>query len=672
MNFKTVMRVYRKELLEISRDRRALFTTLLLPLILYPLLFVGFSSLMSRQTSKLEKKGAIVQVIDSLQTNESVQIVRSLKTIPNFQYLMTKVNADSMYAAGKIQAIVCLKDSLDTTGMHHIIAQVNYDKSNEKSEMTYTKLSEKLAEAEKDILSLRLKPYHVNAQFTRFFHVVETNTASAQRMLGLILGKILPYLLIMMMISGGAAVATELIAGEKTKKTLETLLVSSAGRNEIVAGKYLTIVTMSFLNVIVNLCSMYFSMKQLVVQSGVDMNQVQFPLASFGLILLALIPFVTLFSAILLSISTFSRNTQEARSYESPLMLVAMMLGMVSFLPGLDLNLGLSFIPVINIALLFKAIMLSQINYLHFFVIVGSTILLDIIAIIVTVHLFNREDILFRSEEEVNLKELKRNSKGFFNISYGLIFYMVALMGLYYLGMSWQKADITSGLIKTQLLIILAPPILLTSILKMKRKEVFRLKKTKPINFLLVLLMSIPALMVVTLITLVVDKVYPIPPAYLKAFQNLLSLKDATLWQKLLLIGLLPGVCEELFFRGFLIRFMEKYSWLTIIILNGFLFAVYHLDIYRLVPVFFLGMYLSYVLLRSDSLYLSMWAHGLNNSIVVLIGEFANKAWLKPFITTSGEFKWSVIGIGVVLFVVILYVFRAINASPKQVEKVGV
>ncbi|MCD8480491.1 MAG: hypothetical protein LRZ88_09905 [Candidatus Cloacimonetes bacterium] len=56
MNSKKVMIVYRKELMEVLRDKRTLFTTLLLPVILYPLLIVGFNAIMARQTACWSKK----------------------------------------------------------------------------------------------------------------------------------------------------------------------------------------------------------------------------------------------------------------------------------------------------------------------------------------------------------------------------------------------------------------------------------------------------------------------------------------------------------------------------------------------------------------------------------------------------------------------------------------
>ena len=50
MNFKKALVIFRKEILEMLRDRRTLFATIVLPVVLYPVLFIGFSAIMSRQT----------------------------------------------------------------------------------------------------------------------------------------------------------------------------------------------------------------------------------------------------------------------------------------------------------------------------------------------------------------------------------------------------------------------------------------------------------------------------------------------------------------------------------------------------------------------------------------------------------------------------------------------
>ena len=79
MNFNKALVVYRKEILEVLRDKRTLFTTLILPVILYPLLIVGFNSIMARQTGVLEKKGASIAVQDSVNNDVSLSIIKEFE-----------------------------------------------------------------------------------------------------------------------------------------------------------------------------------------------------------------------------------------------------------------------------------------------------------------------------------------------------------------------------------------------------------------------------------------------------------------------------------------------------------------------------------------------------------------------------------------------------------------
>jgi sodium transport system permease protein len=53
MNFKHSLVIYRKELTEVLRDKRTIFTTFILPIILYPFIIIGFNSIMIRQTKTL-------------------------------------------------------------------------------------------------------------------------------------------------------------------------------------------------------------------------------------------------------------------------------------------------------------------------------------------------------------------------------------------------------------------------------------------------------------------------------------------------------------------------------------------------------------------------------------------------------------------------------------------
>jgi sodium transport system permease protein len=522
-----------------------------------------------------------------------------------------------------------------------------------------------LKNAETDLLKYRLAEYGLSTEIISAINVNQKDTSTAQKKLGSLLGAILPYLLIMLLIAGASVVAGDLVAGEKERKTLETLLVSSAHRNEIVIGKYFTVITFALINVAVNLFSLYFSMRNIASQSGLELAGVRFPTNGFLMLFLALIPLATFYAAILLSISTFSRNMKEARSYEQPILLVSMLLAMSSFFPAIELNNGLALIPVINISLLFKAVMMNDYKVTHLLLTIGSTLVLDIAAIIMTVKLFNNEAVLFRSETDSNLKQFKKNRKLIFTPYYGLIYYALALLALYYIGSRLQAKDITTGLIQTQAFIILLPVLFILRIGKFNLKQTLRLNSTPIANYLVVPFFALSGSVIAALIGQVINTIYPFPEDYLKHMNELMKLPDLKLWQLFGLIAVLPGICEELMFRGFLFRFFEnKNKWFAIWI-SAALFALFHLDPYRFLPVLFLGVILGWLMFKTNSIFPSMLSHAMNNATALVLVQLADTGFMKNIISKGENLQWWLVAPAIIVMTLSVGLLNRINNTPQ-------
>ncbi|MGB4261706.1 MAG: ABC transporter permease subunit, partial [Candidatus Cloacimonas acidaminovorans] len=255
MNFKHSLVIYRKELMEVLRDKRTIFTTFILPIILYPLIIVGFNSIMIRQTKSLEERGATVAVQDSVNNNISRQLIQDLTKIKNYTIIPYSETTSRLYEDKDIQCIITIRDSLGSDGTQFFKVYIQYDKSKEQSRMVFNKLSEQLSKTEKELQKELLQSFGISPDFLNLIDIRERDTSSAQKKMGMLLGMFLPYIVIMMLFAGASIVAADLVAGEKERKTLETLLVSSVGRLEIVCGKYLTIITLAMLNMIINLFS---------------------------------------------------------------------------------------------------------------------------------------------------------------------------------------------------------------------------------------------------------------------------------------------------------------------------------------------------------------------------------------------------------------------------------
>jgi len=670
MNFKKAIIVSRKEILEMLRDKRTLFATIVLPVILYPLIFIGTSSIMSRQADIIEKRGATIALLDSL-SHESPDakelyetVLQTLSETPYVTTLEDPPHLEMLYEEKEILAVVSISDTLSAAGVTSYRADVRFDASGDQGRMLFEKLQKSLGQVNSIILAKRLSEKGLEEEYIHPLTVRQFDSSSTEKKMGSILGMLLPYMMILMLITGAAVVAADLVAGEKERHTLETLLVSSATRSEIVLGKYLTVFCMAMINVVINLISISFSVRYLLSQMGMADQGLHLPIKSFIILLFAMVPMATLFSALLLSISTFSRNMKEARTYEQPIMMVSMLMGMASFIPSMQISNLLSLIPVINISLLFKAILIGEWELSHLLITIGSTLVLDILAIWLTVKLFHTEAVLFRTEDDgSSLKSQRKSKSGFFNTFNGAVYFSLALVALYYLGTKWQMADLVNGLIKTQMYIIVLPVFVILAFLKVKGSEarkLLRVKAPKPKELLLVPLIAVSAAVTVSIVAQLINQVFPFPQDYLEGLGKLFNL-DVPIWQMFLVIAVMPGICEELMFRGFLIRFFEKGKFWQPVIISALLFALFHLDPFRFIPVLILGILLGYLSSRSGSIINSMLSHTINNSLALFIGLFAEKSWMKFIVVDAENLRYWVIAPALVILALSLWAFHRVT-----------
>ena len=130
------------------------------------------------------------------------------------------------------------------------------------------------------------------------------------------------------------------------------------------------------------------------------------------------------------------------------------------------------------------------------------------------------------------------------------------------------------------------------------------------------------------------------------------------LWMGLFHIGLVPSICEEIMYRGYVQRSLEK-SWgiWTAIIVSGLIFGAYHLQITRILPLAALGMLFAYITYVSNSLIPAMVAHLVNNGGQVILSTIYPKM-LDQELTAETDLPWAGILFGVVLLITLLSILH--------------
>jgi sodium transport system permease protein len=240
------------------------------------------------------------------------------------------------------------------------------------------------------------------AQFTvlnKPVNLKTVDTADERENFGEKVGGFLPYLLIVLCLTGAMYPAIDIGAGEKERGTLETLLLTPVSRYAIVLGKFFTIMTTGIVTALITVFSLIFWSYLIGVVAEVDF--IARILSSVGigdllLILLMLVPVSAIFAAILLSISIYARSFKEAQNYMGPVSMLGFVPVMVAMLPGVKLNWSWSLVPISNVALAIKEILKGTIDYAMMFSILASSIFFAVLAVMFCVYWFGRESVLFR------------------------------------------------------------------------------------------------------------------------------------------------------------------------------------------------------------------------------------------------------------------------------------
>jgi uncharacterized protein len=120
------------------------------------------------------------------------------------------------------------------------------------------------------------------------------------------------------------------------------------------------------------------------------------------------------------------------------------------------------------------------------------------------------------------------------------------------------------------------------------------------------------------------------------------------------IVAVVPAVCEEVFFRGFVqTGFEQKYKPFIAILFTALFFGLYHFNPYGLISLIALGAYFGYAAYKSDSILVPISLHFINNFLSVMaFFAIGDKELL-----SSGTTKTESIYLYIISFVVLSAVF---------------
>ncbi|HAE14467.1 MAG: ABC transporter permease [Chitinophagales bacterium] len=398
-----IITIFRKELKEILRDKRTLIIMLVLPLVVYPLLFTGVSSFMQGQAEKAGEETLRI----GLGAGGDAALFREYLSAWPGKTDVRSISSDTAEAKVQIQA-----DSLDVVFFFPDGFTASVDSLDPVSYTYYYTSTNKEFQVDmirgisqgfqQSLTARKLAQLSVNERVLEPAQAEAHNIASNREQFGSIIGGIIPYFFIIFCLIGCMYPAMDIAAGEKERGTLETLLVSPASRLDIYLGKFMAVGLSGFISAMAAIAGILISSKMISAEAGAEASGIMEMMegiiqpGSVLLLLGILLPLNAFFAAITLMLSIYARTYKEAQGMISPMMIVTVFPSVAGMLPGVTLNYVTALVPILNVSLGAKEIISGTAETGPLVVTYISLIAFALLALMASVRFFNQEKNIMR------------------------------------------------------------------------------------------------------------------------------------------------------------------------------------------------------------------------------------------------------------------------------------
>nr|CAA9236354.1 hypothetical protein AVDCRST_MAG63-1210 [uncultured Armatimonadetes bacterium] len=390
--------VLRKELLETFRDKRTVFSVIISPLLITPLMLAVVGGVVSRQVKQERVETLPVGMVGA---KEAPSVRDALRGAPGMRFEdVTQAEAEERIRARRLRAAIVLPADSEARmrEMREVPVRILVDAGSDTSQAAARRLRDLFTERGRRVIARRLMDQGLSSELASPFAVSEAPLKSGGTGATMMLATFLPYVLVISAIIGGLYAANDLVAGEKERGTLETLLVSRASRRDIVTGKFLAVAAVSlvssFLSIVGLLIPFYLPIPGLDWMAKADLK---LSATAIAVMLFVQLPLAVLGAGLLLAISTFSRNQKEAQTYLSPVLIVVTVAAMLSMFLKAESSRLLALVPVLNAAMALKQALTGTVDVAFVAIAFAASIVYAALAIAFATALFQRESVLLKA-----------------------------------------------------------------------------------------------------------------------------------------------------------------------------------------------------------------------------------------------------------------------------------
>lgn len=386
-----MMTIMKKELARFFKDKRMVFTTILMPGLLiyamYTFMGTGLSGMMTTEEDFVPQ----VYTVNLPETFSDVEEL-PLEFIETEDIEETKKRIKD--GDEECNLLVVFPENFEetlnqydvTTGEKAPEVEMYYNSTETDSGVAYDIMYGMLDSYESSITN----KFDVNSLEKKYDLATEEDTT------GMMFSMMIPMLMMIFLFSGCMAVAPESIAGEKERGTLATLLVTPMKRGHLALGK---IISLSIIAVLSGLSSFIGTMLSLPKMSGAGMDGISasvYQPDDYVMLLLVIMTTVLILVALISIISGFAKSVKEAGTWVTGLMMLILVIAITSMFEGLKpTNLFMYMIPLYNSAQCMGGICSFSIGMAEVLVTAASNLVYTFICVGILTKMFNSERIVF-------------------------------------------------------------------------------------------------------------------------------------------------------------------------------------------------------------------------------------------------------------------------------------
>ncbi len=651
-----------RDLLEFVRDRRTLFVTLLMPMAMYPILALASTLGLKTALADLDARQAPLPVTIALSGADAEAFADRLRAVVRAENIrgpswpasvgievVAAVEARERIDAGLADTwihlppgAVTMLDGQSTLDLN--IRLPDARRNDTRLRQHIMALMRAVAdEARKQrVADAGLPETVLNPIAVRF--VDEETAPEATALDGVVPTAVAAVLVLLALLTatGGFYPAIDAIAGEKERGTIETLLIIPASTLDIIKGKFLAVFAVTLASLAANAISVSLTLAVLLrlLPSGLDLGVTVRESALCAAVTLVLfVGLAAVAAAACLAVTSAARSSKEAQNALTPVILLASGLAGSALVPGVGGPL-VALVPFAGQVSVAREVLVHESAWS-----LGLLVLISLISSLLIAWLLLRaaaaaladEEILFRGPDSAGSITSRPAPRDIPTPTQGFAVGLVAFALLWY-AQGLAPADLVYAL-PIQQAALLLPLAVVTAWQRVNQWRTFRLvwpagAGRGSLTLVAAALAGAGLFVIGAVILVVVRDASEISPAAQEMAEKLVGLLMARpWWVSGLLISVMPAVCEEMFFRGWMLAAFagkrpSRNRVVAAVLLQAAAFAAFHLLPERIPQTFMLGALLGWMTLATGSLLPAIVAHAAHNAMPLIFLGLAGNSWV--------------------------------------------